>query len=85
MKEPEPETAAPTEPETEAPTEPVETQEPVSGAEDMTVPATETAPDTNEAQATDPVEEKGCGSVISLAVLCMMVPAALAFVFKRED
>ncbi len=91
LKEPEPETEAPTDPETEAPTEPVETQEavetqePVSGAEDMTVPATETAPDTNEAQATDPVEEKGCGSVISLAVLCMMVPAALAFVFKRED
>ena len=86
LKESEPETEAPTDPETEAPTEPVETQTSVTDTEDVTAPVTETAPNAADtAHASDPAEEKGCGSVISLAFLCMAVPVALAFAYKRED
>jgi hypothetical protein len=87
LKEPEPETEAPTEAESETLDEPVETPETVTETEPITVPDTEVgaAPDTDTAQATEPVAEKGCGSVVSLAVVCMLIPVGAALAYKREE
>ena len=87
LKEPEPETEDPTEAESEAPDEPAETPETVTETEPITVPDTEVgaAPDTDTSHATEPVAEKGCGAVVSLAVVCLMFPVGLFVIYKRKD
>jgi hypothetical protein len=91
LKEAEPETEAPTEAESEAPDEPAETPETVTETDSVTVPDTVpdtevgAAPDTDTAHATEPVAEKGCGSVVSLAVVCLMFPVGLFVIYKRKN
>ena len=91
LKEPEPETEAPTEAESEAPDEPAETPETVTETEPITVPDTvpdteaDADHDTDTSHATEPVAEKGCGAVVSLAVVCLMFPVGLFVIYKRKD
>ena len=47
-------------------------------------PAVTEAPVGTDAPETEPAEEKGCGSMISLSVLAL-IPAAVLIIKKKED